>query len=214
MSEKIKNQSNYENQIIHLKGEIAKLNHELERQKLDFHNNIPKLIGTINTRLEKVRELVAAMSIYQTNIQQQLDHLRDGNEVALEVAIEAIQFFTSKNIDLINRTMEIIEEKIGTDDKVESSHAIDDYVFNEFRVDSRNRKITINGKTIKLSQVEFTYLHKLVEHPNQDVTYDDPKLARVNIGRLKNRVPELKALIKTVYGKAFYRLQVSAIASK
>lgn len=217
------------NEIDDLKGEIMQLQDELlqtqrklyetsaelNKTKEFYANNLPKLAGKAAESLEKVNELLDAISMYQHNSQRQLHDVRNKNEIAMGVAVESVDFFIGKSLELIDRAIDVCRSQDITEESkmlIGSGH--DDYVFNEFKVDSRLRKITIGTKFKHIPNSEFSFLLELIKRPNEDVHFDKPELARTGIARLKQRVPELKNLIKPVFGKSSYRLTVTPITTK
>lgn len=197
-----------------LEDEISRLRREMEAQRSAFHASIPKLIGESQLRLEKVETFIAAIQMYETNIKNQLSQLKIENKIAFDIAVTAMEFFTEQNLKLIEQARVICQQPYSIDGQTAPPPTPDDFVFSEFKLNSLSKKLTISNKVIQLPTVEFQYLLQFVKNPNQEVQFDNPKLARVNIGRLKHRVPELDALIVAAYGKSSYRLAVTPITSK
>lgn len=208
---------------ITLKAEVKRLSIDLERSRAEaegvkeyFRLNLPKLTSVAGMNLERVSNLLGALLTCQNNISRHLNDLRNNNTDKELLELDSIDFFVGKTVDVIAKIQHICSSTGLSEDLPgvigENSH---DYVFNEFKVDSSQRLITVGSRDIYMPQAEFAYLLELIRSPNTEVHFDKPAdQARTGIARLKHRVPALKTLIRPVYGKASYQLHVTSITTK
>lgn len=217
------------NELEKLKRELKRLEHELDMAKRNvkhandelaktkqyYRDKLPDLGGQATANLKRIKEILGAISIYKRNSRMQIAEIRDRVDVSTLATLESIDFFMSKIALLIKGASELCEpDKMYEDEPVIIGSSLYDFVFQEFKVDSTQRKLSINGKTIAISKAEFSHFIELLKKPNQEVHFNNPEQARTTLSRLRHRVPELKSLIVSVFGTGGYRLQVTPITTK
>lgn len=187
-----------------LVDEITRLNGVINELKLEL-KGVNKKVGMDITKVN-----IVAGSLLKA--QERLDHLKaDNGLVAIEA--ESIKVYVTKALELIREAQGIHPSHDIADDlpPIYGLH-VHDYIFNEFKADSNERTVTVNGETYFVPQSEFNYLLELMKQPNRAVTFSNSAVTRTTIGRLKNRVPLFKDLIKSIFGKHAYCLKVTPIS--
>lgn len=188
---------------------------ELAKTQAYFRDNLPKLTGRAAMNMEKVCQMLGVLKIYQDKARQELSSIKQNGDPAVNVSAKMLEFFLVESTSIADKAMGLCNpDHLFETEPVVISTALYDYVFNEFKVDSAQRKLTIQGKTVQIPNSEFTYFIELLKKHNQDVSFDNSQLARTCMSRLKHRVPELKNYIQSVFGTGAYRMVVTPVIAK
>lgn len=160
---------------------------------------------------ERALQSLAAIKIFQESAIKQLEIVRSTNGAAAEMTCDSIAYQLSRAIELTDTIIKDIAECRDVNEPTIVSTALYDHVFREFKCDSSQRLITIKDKRIIVPEAEWVFLYELIKSPNRPIAFEKNHVARTNISRIKQRIPELKDLITSKYGSFAYTLAVTPI---
>ncbi len=155
----------------------------------------------------ELSQMLAVVKLLQDSAIKQLDLIPKG-DLTLQTIVDLVRANLTKSMFILEN---INSANLPVAESMVIGTNLYDFSFKEFKVNSKERVVSINGKSVTVPEAEFSFLSQLLKTPNKRVILSPNDVARTNIARLRSRIPEFKELIQSTYGEGGYTLKVTPI---